>query len=76
MVSYMSKVKSLLLHLMSPKYKVKGVQIIFNYLRNKFRENTSEMKTPLMSKAFIPPNRHILSFLNDTHPPTPWNPWG
>lgn len=37
-------------------------------MRNKFRENTSEIKIPLLSKAFTPPNQHILSFVYDVHP--------
>lgn len=37
-------------------------------MKNKFRENTSEIKITLMSKAFIPANQHIMSFVYDTHP--------
>lgn len=37
-------------------------------MKNKFRENTSEIKITLMSKAFTPANQHITSFVYDTHP--------
>lgn len=69
MISYTSKAKSLLLHLMTCKYKVERVQRnFFNSMKNKFRENTSEIKLTLMSKAFAPANQHIMSFVYDTHP--------